>query len=199
LTVDVIRQRRLLQGLSVAVLGLVVACAPMAVASASNNNHGHKAKSHHHTSKPKAKAKAKAKTASKGSDPTNTICMDVKNSESSSSTLGPAIEKAIEGGATGSFASLQQELLTELNAPLKSEGAALAALSSAPANVQAAMKNLISFDGTFKSAIASATSLTQLEGSLATIAANAPALQADAMTLTNYVTSLCGSSLTPTT
>jgi hypothetical protein len=196
LTVDV-TGRPLLQGVSVAILGLVLACAPMAVASASNNNHGHKPKSHHHTSKPKAKTKTK--TASKGSDPTNTICLDVKNSEASSSTLGPAIEKAILGGATGSFASLQQELLTELNAPLKSEGAALAALSSAPANVQAAMKNLISFDSTFKSAIANATSLSQLEGSFATIAAGAPAIQADATTLTNYVTSLCGSSLTPTT
>ena len=196
MTVDV-TGRPLLQGLSVAILGLALACAPLAVASASNNNHGHKSKNHHHTSKPKAKAKAK--TASKGSDPTNTICLDVKNSEASSSTLGPAIEKAILGGATGSFASLQQELLTELNVPLKSEGAALAALSSAPANVQAAMKNLISFDSTFKSAIASATSLSQLEGSFATIAAGAPAIQADATTLTNYVTSLCGSSLTPTT
>jgi hypothetical protein len=61
------------------------------------------------------------------------------------------------------------------------------------------MKNLISFDSTFRSAIASATSLAQLEGSFATIAAGAPALQADATTLTNYVTSLCGSTLTPTT
>ncbi len=189
-----IGQRRRLLGVSVAILSFALACAPMAVASASND---HKAKGHHHTSKPKAKPKAK--TASKGSDPTNTICLDVKNSESSSSTLGPAIEKAIEGGATDSFASLRQELLTELNVPLKSEGAALAALKSAPANVQAAMKNLISFDSTFRSAIANATSLAQLEGSFATIAAGAPALQADATTLTNYVTSLCGSTLTPTT
>jgi hypothetical protein len=188
-------KRRQLLGVSVAILSFALACAPMAVASASNNNHGQKAKNHHHTSKPKPKAK----TASKGSDPTNTICLDVKNSESSSSTLGPAIEKAIAGGATGSFASLRQELLTELNVPLKSEGAALAALKSAPANVQAAMKNLISFDSTFRSAIANSTSLAQLEGSFASIAAGAPALQADATTLTNYVTSLCGSTLTPTT
>ncbi|MGO8860937.1 MAG: hypothetical protein ACLQRH_09250 [Acidimicrobiales bacterium] len=190
------RQRRLLQGISVAILGLALACAPMAVASANNNNNHHKAKSHHH-SKSKPKAKSKTKSASKGSDSSATICTDVKNSQTSSASLAPGLEKAFESGATGSFASLQQALLAELNAPLKAEGEALSVLSSAPANVQAAMKGIIGFFGSFKSAVASATNLTQLEQSLQSLGNNAT-LQADAMTLENYVTSLCGT-ITPTT
>jgi hypothetical protein len=189
-------QRRLLQGISVAVLGFALACAPMAVASANgnNNNNHHKAKSHHHS---KSKPKSKSKTASKGTDSTATICTDVKGSQTSSASLAPGLEKAFASGATGSFASLQQALLAVLNAPIKAEGEALSALSSAPANVQAAMKGIIGFYGSFKSAVSSATNMTQLEQSLRSLGTN-PALQADAMTLENYVTSLCGTT-TPTT
>jgi hypothetical protein len=59
------------------------------------------------------------------------------------------------------------------------------------------MKGIIGFFVSFNSVFASATNLTQLEQSLQSLGNNAT-LQADAMTLENYVTSLCGT-ITPTT
>jgi hypothetical protein len=179
--------RRILQAISVTTLGVALACAPMAVASASH----HKAKHHktkHHTSKTASK---------KGSDPSNSICLAINSAQSSSASIAPALEKAFAGGTTSTFAGAKQAMLSAMNTALKEEGQAEADLRSAPSNVQAAMKDLFAFEGTFKAAISNASSLTQLETSMASLGTS-PKLQTDSTTLTNYVTSLCGATTTTT-
>jgi hypothetical protein len=139
--------RRFLQGVSVAVIGLALACAPMAVASA------HKAKHHkpkHHTSKTISKSKG-------GSNPTSSICVAVNSAQASSGNLGSALEKVFTTAATGDFATAKQEMIAAMNSALKEEGPTESALRSAPANVQTAMKGLFTFETNLKTA-----SVTQL-------------------------------------
>jgi hypothetical protein len=88
-------------------------------------------------------------------------------------------------------------MIAAMNTALKEEGPAESDLRSAPANVQAAMKGLFTFESNLKSAISNASSTTQLESSLITLGQN-PALKTDSLTLANYVTSLCGTTTTTT-
>jgi hypothetical protein len=179
--------RRLLQGVSVTFIGLALACAPMAAASA------HKAKHHkpkHHTSKTVAKTKG-------GTNPTSSICTAVNSAQSSSGNLGSALGKVFEGGAVNDFASAKQAMLNSINDALKEEGPAENALRSAPANVQAAMKGLFTFESNLKTAVANASSAVALTSSLATLGQN-PQLESDSLTVANYVTSLCGTTTTTT-
>ena len=181
------RQRRVWQGISVAVLGFALAAAPMAMASASN----HKAKHHktkHHPSKTVSKG---------GSDPTNKICLAVGSAQSSSGNLGTALEKVFAGGGLSNFATAKQAMFTAMNNALKEEGPAEAALGSAPSNVQAAMKGLFTFETTLKTDISNASTPAQLESSLVTLGQD-PSLKTDSLTLANYVTSLCGTTTTTT-
>jgi hypothetical protein len=180
--------RRLLQGVSVAFVGFALACAPMAAASAHKAKH-HK-QTHHHTTKTTSKSKG-------GSNPTNSICVAVNSAQSSSGNLGVALEKAFESGATADFATAKQEAIAAMNTALKEEGPAESALRSAPANVQAAMKGLFTFESNLKTAISNASSITQLESSFVTLGQN-PALKTDSLTVANYVTSLCGTTTTTT-
>ena len=182
-------QRRFLQGMSVAILGLALACAPMAAASANS----HKAK--HHKPKPKHHT---TKTVPKGgSDPTSTICTDINSAQNSSGNLGSALEKVFADGGISNFASAKQAMLTSINNALKVEGPAESALHSAPANVQAALKGLFTFEHSLETAISNATTPVQFEQSMVTLGQN-PALKADSLTLANYVTSLCGTTTTTT-
>ena len=181
------RSRRFLQGVSVAVIGFALACAPMAVASAHKAKHP---KPKHHTSKTVSKNKG-------GTNPTSSICVAVNSAQSSSGNLGGALGKVFETGAAGDFATAKQEMIAAMNSALKEEGPAESALSSAPANVRTAMKGLFTFESNLKTAISNASSLTQLEGSLVTLGQN-PALKTDSLTVANYVTSLCGTTTTTT-
>jgi hypothetical protein len=181
-------QRRIWQGISVAVLGVALASAPMAMASASN----HKAKHH------KTKHHAPKKTVAKGgSDPTNKICLAVNSAQSSSGNLGTALGKVFAGGGISDFATAKQAMVAAMNTALKEEGPAEAALRSAPANVQAAMKGLFTFESNLKTDISNASTATQLESSLVTLGQD-PSLKTDSLTLANYVTSLCGATTTTT-
>jgi TPP-dependent trihydroxycyclohexane-1,2-dione (THcHDO) dehydratase len=166
----------------------------MAAASAGT----HKTKHHHHH---KAKAKAKAKhhvaAAKGGLSPGSSLCVAIANSASSSSNVGLAIEKSLEEGATGSWATAQQAMLATINASLSEASQAEADLSSAPADVQAAMKGIYAFVEGYKTAISNASSVAQFGEAMGSLAANSN-VKADSLTLEAYVTAQCGST-TPTT
>lgn len=182
------RRQRIAQAFSVTVLGCALACAPMAVASASHKpKHHHK--SHHHSTK----------TVSKGGlNPGSKLCATLSDAQSSSGNVGTAIEKSIEQGmASGNYAAVKQAMLSDINLSLKEEGPAESALSSAPANVQAAMKGLFGFVTSYKTAIANSTSITQLETSIVSLAGTSQ-VEADSLTLANYVTAQCGTTTTTT-
>jgi hypothetical protein len=186
-----VRQRRLVQTFSVTVLGLALACAPMAAASAKSKPKHH-AKKHHTTT-----TTTKPKTTAKGGlNPGSKLCVTLANAESSSSNLGSAMEKSIEEGmSSGNYASVKAAMLAQINASVKDEGAAESALSGAPANVQAAMKGLFTFVDSYETAISNSTSITQLATSMESLAGTSQ-VQADALTLANYVTAQCGTTTT---
>jgi hypothetical protein len=179
-------QRRIVQTFSVAVLGLALACAPMAVASAHSKKHHPKAK-HHST-----------KTAAKGGlNPGSKLCVTLAQAESSSGNLGTAMEKSIEQGMeSGNYASVKAAMLASINASVKDEGEAESALSGAPANVQAAMKDLFTFVGTYKTAVENSTSITQLATSMASLVGAGSKVETDSLTVANYVTAQCGTTTT---
>jgi hypothetical protein len=180
-----VRQRRILQGFSVAVLGFALACAPMALAGASHKSKGHHKAKHHPT-----------KTTKAGLNPGSKLCLTVEQAESGSANVGSSIEKAMEQGlASGNYASIKAAMLTAMKASTKDESEALSALSGAPANVQTAMKGLFSFVGNYEKAIENSTSIQQLATSLGT-ATSTSQVEQDALTVTNYVTAQCGTTTT---
>jgi hypothetical protein len=189
-------QRRIVQSFSVAVLGLALACAPMAVASAHSNKH-HKSKpKHHHTTT------TKTTVAKAGLNPGSKLCVEAYAGESNTGGVGSAVEKAmISAETSGNYNAAKQAMLAAMNASLKDESEAEAALRSAPANVQAAMKSLFGYVQQFETTINNSTSFTQLGTSMQTLIQNSSALQADSTTLTNYLTQQCGPppTTTPTT
>ncbi len=186
------RQRRLVKALSVTVLGVALACAPMAVASAKSKPKHHPKAKHHSTKT--------TKTTSKGGlNPGSKLCVTLANAESSSGNLGSAMEKSIEEGlSSGNYASVKAAMLAQINASVKDEGAAESALSGAPANVQAAMKGLFTFVNSYETAISNSTSITQLATSMESLAQTSQ-VEADSLTVANYVTSQCGTPTTTTT
>jgi hypothetical protein len=182
-----VRQRRLVQTFSVTVLGLALACAPMAAASAKSKPKHHSKK--HHTTTTTTKPKT---TAKGGLNPGSKLCVTLANAESSSSNLGSAMEKSIEEGmSSGNYASVKAAMLAQINASVSDEGEAESALSGAPANVQAAMKGLFTFVNSYKTAIANSTSITQLATSMESLAGTSQ-VEADGLTVANYVTQQCG-------
>jgi hypothetical protein len=173
----------------VTVVGLALACAPMAAASASHKpKHHHKAKGHTTTTK----------SGKAGLAPGSSLCVAVASAENSSRNVGSSIEKAmLQGVESNNFATAQHAMLTALSESQKEEGLALSALKSAPANVQAAMKGLFTFVGSYETAIKNATSFTQLETSLTSLPGESTA-EAEGVTVTNYVTQQCGTVTTTT-
>lgn len=181
------QNRRLLQSVSVAVLGFGLACAPMTLASAkSQPKKHHKAPAHHAAKKPTKKGTFTAGSAT---------CKNYIHTESGSSGLGQAVEKALQNAATG-FAGVKQALITYLNGVQAEQGPFEADLSSAPANVQAAGKGIFAFFGTIKTDVQNSTSMAQLGASMESLGTNST-IQADAATLANYFGSICGA--VPTT
>jgi hypothetical protein len=168
------RHRTMVTILAVA---LALVLAPASIASA-GSSHGskHKTKTH--------KTKTTAKT---GLVPGGSVCTFLDN-QAGSSHLAATMESAIE---SGNFATAQSTLLNLFTEIAKDAPAAESALSSAPANVQAAFKTMISYDSQFKTAIASATSFAGLGMALASLGNN-PTLQSASMTVGNYATAKCG-------
>jgi hypothetical protein len=183
-----VRQRRIVQAFSVTVLGLALACAPMAVAGASHKAKHHKPK--HHSTKTVAKAAL---------NPGSKLCVEAYAGESNPSAAGSAVEKAmISAETSGNWNAAKQALDSAMSASLKDESQAESALRSAPANVQTAMKGLFTYVQSFETAINNSTSFTQFAASMESLVQNS-AIQADSTTLTNYLTQQCGPPPTTTT
>ena len=163
------------QWIGIGVLGIALTLAPVSVAAA---------KSKHHSS-----------GHVNGSAPGSAMCKDVKNEQTGSSSVSSSIEKGIE---SGNFATAKQAMLNAYNADLGNVQKALGVIKSAPANVQAAFKNLLSFVQKVKSDIESASSEQGLIASFATLGKN-PQLQTDATIISNWYTSVCGGALVTTT
>jgi len=119
--------------------------------------------------------------------PGGSVCTFLDD-QAGSSHIAAAMESAIE---SGNFASAQSTLLNLFSLIAKDAPAAEEALSSAPSNVQAAFKTMISYDAQFKTAIAGATSFAGLGQALASLGQN-PALQAASTTVGDYATEKCG-------
>jgi hypothetical protein len=184
-----VRERRLVQAFGVTVLGLALACAPMAVASAKSKPKHHP-KPKHHTTKTVAKS---------GLNPGSKLCVEAYAGESNSGDVGTNLEKAMVAAETsGNFDAAKPAMIAAINASLKEEAPAEAALSSAPANVQAAMKGLFAYVQSFETAINNASSFTQFATSMESLVQNS-AIKTDSTTLANYLTQQCGPPPTTTT
>jgi hypothetical protein len=173
----------------VTVLGLALALAPMAAASAS-----HKTKSHH-----KAKHHATVKKSSKAAlAPGSSLCQTVDNAQTNSSDVGSNIEKAmLSAEQSGNFDAAKPAMIAAINASLKDEGPAEAALRSAPSNVQAALKGLFTWVQSFETVVNNSQSFTQFASSIVTLTENST-IETDSDTLANYLHVQCGTPL-PTT
>ena len=177
-----------MQGFSVAALAFALACAPMAVASAHVKKHHPKPK--HHAAKTVAKS---------GLNPGSKLCAEAYAGDSNSGNVGSAIGKAMVSAETsGNFDAAKQAMIAAINASLKDEAPAEAALRSAPANVQAAMKGLFAFVTSYRTAINNASSFTQFATSMETLTQTS-GIKADATTLASYLTQQCGPAPTTTT
>jgi hypothetical protein len=161
---------------TILVLGIAVALAPVSVASASHSHHSTKHKTHKTTQTTKA-----------GLVPGGSVCTFLDN-QGGSAKISSAIGSAVQ---SGNFASAQQTLLKLFSEIAKDAPAAEAALRSAPGNVQAAFKAMISYDAQFKTAIASATSFAGLGMALASLGNN-PTLKSASTTVGQYATAKCG-------
>ena len=168
------QQRSKWIGICSGVLGLTLALAPLTAASAK-------------THKPKHHA---------GSNPKAAMCTDVKNEQVANSSVGSSIEKAIAGG---NFAAAKAAMLSAYNADLANVNKALGVIDkTAPANVQAAFKNLLSFETTFRNDIQNASSEQALIASFATLGKDTQ-LVTDGTTIANWYTSVCGGTPITTT
>jgi hypothetical protein len=172
-----VQQRAKWLGIVVGALGFALTVVPVSAASATS--HGHH-----------------ASTNVKGSNPNSAMCKDVKTEQTGSSSLGTSIEKSI---TSGNFAEAKQAMLNAYNADLSNVQKALAVIKTAPPNVQAAFKNLLSFVQQIKNDIAGASSLQGLATSFGTLGKNTQ-LASDGTTIADWYASVCGGPLvTPTT
>ncbi len=177
------RHRRTWLGLCIGVIGVALTLAPMSAASAHS-----KPKPKHHTSQ-------HSNSNSKGSNPGSSMCQDIKSEENGNAQVGVDVEKAIE---SGNFATAKQALLNSYGADVSNVDKALSVIKSAPSNVQAAFKNLLSYVQQIKTDIENASSLQGLITSFETLGQNTQ-IATDGTTISNWATSVCGSSILPTT
>ena len=177
------RHRRTWLGLSIGVIGVALTLAPMSAASAHS-----KQKPKHHTTK-------HSNSNSKGSNPGSSMCQDIKSEENGNSQVGVDVEKAIE---SGNFATAKQALLNSYGADVSSVNKALSVIKTAPSNVQAAFKNLLTYVQQIKTDIENASSLQGLITSFETLGQNTK-IATDGTTISTWATSVCGSSILPTT
>jgi hypothetical protein len=175
------RHRRTWLGLCIGVMGVALTLTPMSAASAHSNH-----KSKHHTTK---------HSNSKGSNPGSSMCQDIKSEENGNAQVGLNVEKAIE---SGNFATAKQALLNSYGADVSSVNKALSVIKSAPSNVQTAFKNLLSYVQQIKTDIENASSLQGLIASFETLGQNTQ-IATDGTTISTWATSVCGSSILPTT
>ena len=123
------------------------------------------------------------------------MCLDVKTEQSSTSSTGSAIEKAM---TSGDFATAKQAMLSAYDADLANVNKALAVIKTAPANVQTAFKGLLSFETQFRNDIQNAQSEQALLASFETLGKNT-SIETDGLTISNWYTSVCGGTPITTT
>ena len=87
------------------------------------------------------------------------MCKDVKNEQSVSSSVSGSIEKAM---TSGNFAQAKQAMLNAYSADVGNVQKALSVIRTAPANVQAAFHNLLSYVKQIRTDIENASSLQGL-------------------------------------
>jgi hypothetical protein len=177
-TVEVatVQHRRTWQGICIGLVGVAMTLAPMSAASAHQKRHGHG-------------------THTNGSAPNSAMCQDVKTEQTNSSGLGTSIEKAMQAG---NFAAAKQAMLNAYNADAGNVQKALSVIRTAPANVQAAFKNLLTFVQQVKTDIENASSLQGLVASFESLGKNTQ-LVSDGTTIANWYASVCGGSIVPST
>jgi hypothetical protein len=167
----------------------------MAVASAKSKPKHHP-KPKHHTTTTTTKPKTEAKS---GLNPGSKLCVEAYAGESNSGDIGTNLEKAMVSAETsGNFNAAKPAMIAAMNASLKDEAPAEAALRGAPANVQAAMKGLFAYVQSFETAINNASSFTQFATSMESLVQNT-GIAADSTTVANYLTQQCGPPPTTTT
>jgi hypothetical protein len=141
-----------------------------------------------------ASAKEKPKVSTK------TICRNVKAEQAAGTATGAALEHAL---ASGNFATAKQALLKVWRHDVAYIAKALAVVKSAPANVQAAFKDILKFAQQIKTDIQNASSEQQLLTSFESLGSNKQ-LQTDGATIGAWFASKCAAfggtlSTTPTT
>ncbi len=171
--VAIVKHSRLWQGICVGMVGVALTLAPMSAASAHKKHHS----SHVN-----------------GSNPTAAMCRTVQSEQTGSSSVGSSLGKAM---ASGNFAAAKQALLNAFNTDQANVQKALAVIHTAPANVQTAFKNLLSYVQKVKSDIQNASSEQDLISSFETLGKNTQ-LQTDGLTIANWYTSVCGGTLATT-
>ena len=163
------------QGICIGPIGVAMTLAPMSAASAHEKHRGG--------------------THTNGSAPNSAMCQDVKSEQTGSNSVGSSFGKAM---ASGNFAAAKQAMLNAFNTDQSNVQKALGVIHTAPANVQAAFKNLLSFVQQVKTDIQNASSEQGLIASFEKLGKN-PQLQTDGVTIANWYASVCGGSLVTTT
>jgi hypothetical protein len=135
--------------------------------------------SHHKTATHKAKPKTVPSSAS--------LCSYL-NDSAGSAKFGAAI---LAGEKSGNVAATKQLFLTLANAIEKSAAPGDAALRSAPANVQAAIKTIGGAIPQLKTAIGNATTETQVLSAFGVLGAT-PGVASAEVTLSQYTIAHCG-------
>ena len=163
-------------GICIGALALAMTLVPVSAASARSQGH--------HSS------------TVKGSNPNSAMCKDVKSEQTSSTAVGQGFEKSL---ASGNFAQAKQALVSAYNSDLGNVQKALGVIKTAPANVQSAFKDLLTYVRQIRTDIQNASSLQGLVTSFSTLGRNTQ-LISDGTTIGNWYASVCGGSLvTPTT
>jgi hypothetical protein len=162
--------RRTRHGIGICIAGTGLALAPLSAASADKHPPAHNAS-------PAA------------------VCAAAKKEQQSSSSVGLSIEKAI---ASGDFAAARREMLNAYNTDLANVQKVQGFLKSAPADVQAAFKDLVGFVRQIRTDIQEADSEQQLVVSFESMGDN-PKLATDGTTIQTWFASKCGGAgATPT-
>jgi hypothetical protein len=166
-----VRHRRTCQGLGVCLAGAGLALAPLTAAAASR----------HHPSN--------------HTPSTATVCADVKKEQESSTSVGLAIERALQ---SGNFGTAKQEMLSAYDTDLGNVQKAYGVIKQSPPNVQAAFKDLLTFVQQIRADIQNANNEQELVTSFESLGKNT-GLATDGTTIANWVASKCGTAVTTTT
>jgi hypothetical protein len=118
----------------------------------------------------------------------STTCKDVKAAESLSSTASLQIVKAM---SSGHFSQTKKAMLNAYSADQANVQKAVDNVKAAPANVQSALKGLLSWVKNVRGDIESSSNMAQLVGSFGSLGRN-PKLVQDSTTVSNWYASQCG-------